>query len=115
MRNYDNYNIGGKVDIHPYSSLFKRPDLLAPALFRCKSEPKIEKRFKGLESVDTEEEEKKEEVLEDGEISDEEMKGGLEIHSIFEFPGVYFMGEGNEMKHSGVMVKTAKQNVEKSE
>ena len=100
------------VDLHPYSSTFKAPQVAvlhmirgASQLVRAETLPR--KRLRAPEPED-EEKPTTSEIHEEGEISEPEAnKPAADNYSLFELPGTYFCANGETYKHSGHLLSTA--------
>lgn len=121
IRRYKRQGMQGNIDIHPYSSMFKKPRSFVSSLgldinhkkSRIFIEPESpNKKFKPNESPvssDFGELELKTTggSMEDGEIIGEDEDVRDQDYQLFEYPGVYWMKDITELSHSGVMVKTS--------
>ncbi|CAG9334863.1 unnamed protein product [Blepharisma stoltei] len=110
----------GLIDIHPYSSIFKKPknyvttfglDVVSK---RLRQPVEVEPPVKIFKPNDTGSESDFQELelkttggsMEDGEIIDKEEIVIEQEYQLYEFPGVYWMKGMTELSHKGIKVKT---------
>jgi hypothetical protein len=121
IRNYSLCGLGGKADIHPYSSMFKNPEQSAEMVF---NEYKKKKKMilqsgylKMLNLTDNnlEIEDTRSLIssvsgtIEDGEITDTDAppsETSQNYYLLYEYPGSYINQDGENSMHSGVFIKT---------
>mmetsp|Transcript_15855 Transcript_15855/g.22974 ORF Transcript_15855/g.22974 Transcript_15855/m.22974 type:complete len:223 (+) Transcript_15855:545-1213(+) len=107
IKNFDKLKLDAKIDLHPYSSMFKKPKEYTGLVIRGKrrqrtmSEPEPCKVMKLFE--EEEPEPSTVETLEEGEIVVKES----EMYSLFEYGGVCYSKEDDKCSHSGLVIKTS--------
>jgi hypothetical protein len=120
IRGFKTSGLGGIVDIHPYSSVFKNPEKSAEIMFN-----EYRKRRRGTQAgqgikVSKLREEGEDDnrslisevsgTVEDGEITDTdapESEGQENSYVLYEYPGSYINRNGEISVHSGVLVKSS--------
>ena len=120
IRNYHNYMLGGKADLHPYSSVFKNPEQAAESLFseyrKKKAKNMLQSGFKYLNTdMHNDSEDARSPIsslsgtVEDGEITETEAptsEAAQSYYILHEHPGSYINRDAEISLHSGVCVKT---------
>jgi hypothetical protein len=120
IRHFRNVGLGGKADIHPYSSMFKSPEQSAEIIFheyrkkrKMMMPPSVLKMLKIEEHSDSEDARslisEVSGTVEDGEITDTDAPSSettQNFYVLYEHPGSYMNSDGEASLHSGVCIKT---------
>lgn len=119
MKIYRNTNLCGKINIHPFSSVFKTPDQLVDVVFHeYQKKRKMNFVQRIGKSVKIEEHESDDArslissvsgTVEDGEITDTDAPSSdapQNYYILYEHPGSYMNCDGDLNMHSGVYIKT---------
>ena len=121
LRNFKNSGLGGRADIHPYSSIFKSPEQSVDLIFaeyRKKRNFLVQsgcmKIFRMAENLSESEDARSlissvSATVEDGEITDTDAppsETSQNYYILYEHPGSYINQDREENMHSGVCVKT---------
>lgn len=122
IKKYPSSKLGGKADIHPFSSVFKNPEQSAEIVFNeyrkkrkmLMQSPGINKILK-INDGNSESEDARSLIssvsgtVEDGEITDTDAPSSdttQNFYMILEHAGSYISADGEVSSHSGVYIKT---------